>query len=94
MNKNFSEIYRSKLRQDSDLFFKSSLWTEIVKGLFELRTNASRSLEICPLKDQAGLWQAARYQGQIDGYEEIVRLLQAILDVQSLPGLEQFRGVR
>lgn len=93
MKKDVPEVYRSKLKQEAKVFFEGSLWAEIVKGLFELRSKTSRLLETCPLKDQAGLWQAAKYQGQIDGYEEVVRMIQAILDTETLPGLEGFRGI-
>jgi len=93
MRKDLSDIYRSKLKQEADTFFKTSLWAEIVKGLFELRAKTSRALETCPLKDQEGLWKAAKYQGQIDGHEDIIRLIHSILDVQALPGLENFRGI-
>jgi hypothetical protein len=93
MPKSHSRDFKNILEGEAETLFNSELWKEIVSELFDLRLHASRSIEIIPLGEHAQIYQAAKCQGEIDGYEKLIRRIMAILEAEELPGLEKFPGL-
>jgi len=93
MPKSHSRDFKNVLKGEAEILFGSELWKELVSELFDLREHASRNLEITPLGEQAMIYQAAKFQGEIDGYEKFLRRFMAILDIEEIPGFEKFPGL-
>lgn len=72
---------------EAGTFFGMALWSEFLKGLALNRKDMVDRLETTRLDKPDRVYDIVRIQGQLEGLDKSLRILEKIIGMGSLPGV-------
>lgn len=85
----YSSDFQGILQMEAGTFFKTSLWKEWLKELAKKRKILTDQLETTRLNDEKKVFDFVRIQGQLEGIDENLYILEKIVNFGILPGVTQ-----